>query len=182
MKQSIRLITVTAMLIALLVIIQFTLAPFGQLMVGPFVNLILMLAAMYLNWRAGLLIGFVSPFIAFLLNIGTTFFVLVPWIAMGNVLLVATIVLVQRLLQFRVPHATIRITAALVLGVFVKVGFYAVGIVGFLIPTLSIPPAAANVLSYSFSWMQLYTGLIAIVTVFPVRLLLSPALRRYSHD
>ena len=182
MKQSIRLITTTAMLIALVVIVQLVFALLGQFVVGPLVNLILMIAALNLNWRSGLLIGFISPFFAFLLNIGTPLFVLVPWIAMGNVLLVATIIFVHRA-RWTVPlPRQLAIVISLLLGVFIKVAFYWMGIVGFLLPTLDIPINVRDTLSYSFSWMQLFTGLIAVGLLLPVQMLLQPTLRRFHHD
>ena len=66
-----KLITRTAMLIALLVAVQYVTKSAGQIVTGSCVNLILAVAALVGGVWCGAAVALISPFCAFLLGIGT---------------------------------------------------------------------------------------------------------------
>ncbi len=182
MKSRVRQLTTTALFIALLVTIQFSFASFGQWIIGPLVNLLLMITAMNLNWRSAALIGFISPFIAFILGIGTTLFAVVPWIALGNLVLVVVVSLLHyglKSIDYRdLKQVVITIGVALG-GIVLKVMVYWIGIVMITIPLLNLPAPAVTTLTYTFTVMQLFTGLVGITLFVPVHYLVQPISRRY---
>ena len=79
-----RKITYTAVLLALLIVLQWATKSLGQFVTGSCVNCILAVAALVVGWEGGLAIALVSPFMAFLLNIGPKNIAVVPAIAVGN--------------------------------------------------------------------------------------------------
>lgn len=72
-------ITETAVMIALLVALQWATKPLGQFVTGSCVNLVLGVSALVGGLWCGLTVALVSPFFAFLLGIGRRFCPLSPW-------------------------------------------------------------------------------------------------------
>lgn len=87
MNKKIRLITRTAIMLAMLLVMQFLTKLTGiQLLTGSVVNLLLILATAFCGLFGGLVLGVLSPILAFLLGITPlASFVLVPFIILGNV-------------------------------------------------------------------------------------------------
>ena len=81
-------ITETAVMIALLVALQWATKPLGQFVTGSCVNLVLGVSALVGGLWCGLTVALVSPFFAFLLGIGPAFLPIVPMVAVGNMVLV----------------------------------------------------------------------------------------------
>ena len=77
-------ITETAVMIALLVALQWATKPLGQFVTGSCVNLVLGVSALVGGLWCGLTVALVSPFFAFLLGIGPAFLPIVPMVAVGN--------------------------------------------------------------------------------------------------
>ena len=91
-----RKITYTAVLLALLIVLQWATKSLGQFVTGSCVNCILAVAALVVGWEGGLAIALVSPFMAFLLNIGPKNIAVVPAIAVGNAVFVLVLWLILR--------------------------------------------------------------------------------------
>ncbi len=79
--------TRTALLLALLIVLQWATKPLGQAVTGPCVNLILAVAAMTAGLPAGLTVALLSPIFAWLLGIAPLA-VTVPAIMAGNAVFV----------------------------------------------------------------------------------------------
>ena len=61
MKKKILWITETAVLLALLITLQWLTKPLGQLVTGSCVNAVLAVAALLCGWSSGLTVALVSP-------------------------------------------------------------------------------------------------------------------------
>lgn len=77
-------ITETAVLAALLVVLQAVTRPAGQYVTGSCVNAVLAVSALTAGLWSGAAVALVSPFFAFLLGIGPQLLPIVPTIAVGN--------------------------------------------------------------------------------------------------
>lgn len=87
MRTKTRQITQTALLLALLIALQWCTKPFGQLVTGSCVNMVLAVSALLGSLWSGLFIALFSPIFAFLLGIAPQL-VTVPAIMAGNAALV----------------------------------------------------------------------------------------------
>ncbi len=88
-------LTQTAILIALLIVLQASTAAAGQIVTGSCVNAVLAVAALVGGLGCGLTVALVSPFCAFLLGIGPQLIAIVPAIALGNAVYVTVLALVK---------------------------------------------------------------------------------------
>ena len=87
MNKKIRWITETALLLAMLIVLQSVTKSFGQIVTGSCVNAVLAIAALVAGTSSGIVIAVVSPVLAFLLNIAPQA-VTVPAIMVGNTVFV----------------------------------------------------------------------------------------------
>ena len=145
----------TALMTALLLVLQVVTKPLGQLVTGSCVNAVLAVAALLCGLGSGLCVAVLSPMFAFLLGIGPQFFPLTPAIAAGNSALVLLLWLICRD-SFSLPR---RISGWLC----ASVGKFAVLYI--LIVKLIcgfMPLADKQIATFSamFSWPQLITALI----------------------
>lgn len=169
-KKSIQWITRTAIFIALLVVIQVATAPLGaQLVTGSLVNLILIASVMTCGLSSGLTVAVISPVFAKLVGIGTPFWVIIPFIALGNgVLVVIWYFIGRKAFKDKLPGYLI----ALVTGAVVKFAVLYLSIVQLVVPlVLNLPAAKATAITASFSLPQLITALIGgvvAVLVLPI--------------
>jgi len=85
---KIKLISRSAILIALLLVLQFITKALGQIVTGSCVNAVLAVSVLYSGLWSGIIVALVSPIFAFLLGIAPQFFPLTPAIAAGNCVLV----------------------------------------------------------------------------------------------
>ena len=88
MKKKILWITRTAVMMALLVTLQWATSGLGQFVTGSCVNAVLVVATLAAGIWSGVTVALLSPFCAFLLGIGPKLIQIVPAIALGNVVLV----------------------------------------------------------------------------------------------
>ena len=88
MKKNILWITRTAVLLALLVVLQWLTKPWGQLVTGSCVNGVLAIAALFGGVSCGLTVALVSPVCAYLFGIAPQILT-VPVIMLGNAAFVA---------------------------------------------------------------------------------------------
>ena len=157
-KNRILRITRTAVLIALLVVLQAALMPLNNsLITGSIVNLVLIISVMTCGLSSGLCVAAVSPVIARLFGIGPLWS-LIPFIAAGNAALVVLWHFIgNRSIGGKKYKARL---AALFTAAFVKFLVLYVGIVRIAIPVfLGLPEKQAAVISNMFSIPQLITAL-----------------------
>ena len=144
-------ITRTAVLIALLVVLQAATIPLGNnFITGSIVNLMLIISVMTCGIATGLTVAVISPVMPTLLGFGPVW-PLIPFIAAGNIVLVSLWHIIgNRKSRFKFASHI----AALIAGAFVKFLVLYFGIVQIAIPfILGLPKQ--SVLSYLFSFPQL---------------------------
>jgi hypothetical protein len=156
MKTKIYWIAKTAVFIALLVALQAVTKPLGQYVTGSAVNLVLILAAVLGGVASGVTVAIISPFMAFLLGIGPALFPVVPFIAVGNVVLVIIWCLICRL-NIKPKIVTYIISTAVA-------ALLKFGVLYLLISQVAvkfIPSAKASTIIAMFGITQLFTAAIA---------------------
>lgn len=158
MNKQIRFTTLTAMMLALLVVVQFMTGSFGQFVTGSLVNLILLVTTYMVGLSGGLILALVSPFLAHFLGIGPAFIQIVVFVACGNGLLVTITWLLTHNTMTDAKKLSYNVMA-LSLAAVVKTAFLWVGIVKLALPLIpSLTPQQISVISTSFSWPQLITA------------------------
>lgn len=85
--KKIRLITETAVMLALLIVLQWVTKPLGQLVTGSCVNTVLAVSVLFTGLGSGITIAMISPVFAYLLGIAPQL-VTVPPIMIGNTVFV----------------------------------------------------------------------------------------------
>lgn len=189
MKSKIRTMTYTAMLLALLICLQWLGAQIveptlKQLITGSFVNCVLAVAALTVGLPGAIFIAIVSPVMAFMLQIAPNFITVVP-IMVANTCFVVLIRLVAGTgsLLWRKPAAVVA-AAAVKFGVLyllvVKLvcQVLAPDLMGKKIgDTVVLAPPMLQMLPAMFSWMQLITALVGGA----LAMLIVPVLKKTLH-
>lgn len=169
---KVRLITRTAILLALTIVFQ-TLGrhiPLGansQFVVGPLVNACLLIGTAVVGIWGGTIIALVSPFGAILTGASIPL-PFAPFIAVGNFLLVLIFYL------FRKKKIAGIITGALLKFLFLLAS------VNFFVWLMNIPEKKAVGMIAAFSWPQLVTAIIGGAIVLIIIKALSKNIERYS--
>ena len=96
MKKKTLWITQTAVMLALLIVLQWLTKPLGQIVTGSCVNAVLAISALFGGLWCGVAVAAVSPFCAFMLGIGPQLFAIIPAIALGNAVYVVLLHFVCR--------------------------------------------------------------------------------------
>jgi hypothetical protein len=175
MNQSVKFITRTAILLALTVLFQslrvlmpFMPANISQYVIGSLVNLCLIVAAVMVGIKGGLIIAIAAPIIAFLQGFTPSPVLIVP-IALGNVVLVAVV-------YFLYARNSI---IAFALGAVLKFITLYISVVKIALP-LFLPKAPEKMqalLSVQFSWPQLITASIGGILALGVLAVLNKVIR-----
>lgn len=160
MKNKILWITRTAVMMALLVTLQWATSGLSQFVTGSCVNAVLVIAALAAGLWCGVAVALLSPFCAFLLNVGPKLIQLVPAIALGNVVLV---LLVAFLLSGKALPWWRKI-----------LGVAASAVAKFLVTFFAALLLNAGVVPAMLTWPQLVTALIGTT----VAVLIAPAIRK----
>lgn len=190
MKKTIRWITETAVLLALLICLQWigSMIPsplVKQLITGTMVNCVLAVAALYAGYGSGVTIALVSPIFAFLLGIAPQIITVVPIMA-GNVCYVILLRLIcgKRVKPiWRQPvglavAATVKFVVLYVLVVKIICGVAAGSLLGQKLgETVLLAEPMLKMLPVMFSWPQLVTAISGGV----IALLITPVLRKALH-
>lgn len=155
MKKRTLYIVRTAAMLALLLVLQFATKPLGQLVTGSCVNMVLITTVLATGLQTGLEVAVLSPFVAFLLQIAPMPIVLVPGVAVGNVVMVLGCHYLSKLLRGKFLRYA---AAALASGLKFLVLWLVM--TKLLIPFSGLPAQQAAVLTASFTWPQLITALI----------------------
>ena len=106
MKKNVRLITETAVMLALLIALQALTKPMGQLVTGSCVNAVLAITALLVGLGSGIAVALISPLCAFLLRIAPNFVTVLPIMA-GNVCFVVLLRLIYGKALWRQPVALV---------------------------------------------------------------------------
>ena len=177
MNKTIRWITQTAILLALLVTLQALTKGFGQFVTGSCVNAILAVTALVAGLSSAVVVALVSPVLAFLLGIAPQILT-VPAIMIGNTVYVVLLYCIAG----KDGKNVVRRAAAWLVAAFAKfAALYAV-VVWIICGVLSEQLLSAgtlkepmlNVLPATFSWPQLITALIGGA----VAMLITPLIRK----
>lgn len=156
---KVRWLTRTAVLIALLITLQWSTAGTqvfaGQYITGSLVNCVLAVAVLFGGISCGIVVAVLSPFFAFLLGIGPKLFPIIPCIALGNVVFVLALSLLARGKLWRRIFAVVAGAAAKFLTLYLAV-------VRVFIPVFGSSLKAPQVQTFTamFSWPQLVTALV----------------------
>ncbi|MCL2434386.1 MAG: ECF transporter S component, partial [Clostridia bacterium] len=162
---------------AVVVIIQYATAPAGQLITGSLVNLALIMGVCMAGLLPGLAVGAVSPFFASLVGIGPPFLVILPFMALGNMTIIAIWHYISNTKTLRSPHW--RRIISTVCGAVLKAAVLYLSIVRVALPYLTnASEAQAAKFSAMFSLPQLFTALIGGVVACAVLPLLDKAVQK----
>lgn len=168
-------ITRTAIFLSLLIVLQFSTSMLGNvLLTGSVVNFVLIVSVMTCGLTSGLTVAIVSPFLAKLIGIGPLW-VLIPFIALGNIVLV----LIWHFIGNRkIWKSIVSYIIALIVASPAKFATLYFCIVKLVIPYfLDLPVQQAKIISNMFSVMQLFTALIGGVVAIIILPLLKKAIR-----
>lgn len=167
-------ITETAVMTALLIVIQAATKPAGQYVTGTCVNAVLGISALAVGLWSGVTVALLSPFFAFLLGIGPQLFPIAPSIAVGNLVFVLLLALLagnRETSVWRRGAAWLTAAAAKFLTLYLLV-------VQLLCSVLPLKEPQIAAFTAMFSYPQLITalagGAIALLVAAPLR----KALRR----
>lgn len=187
MKKTIRWITETAVLLALLICLQWvgSMIPnqlVKQLITGTMVNCVLAVAVLYAGYSSGVTIAVISPVFAFLLGIAPQIITVVP-IMLGNVCYVVLL----RLIAGRTGRpfwkqpvalavaAAVKFTVLYVLVVKIVCGVAAGDLLGQKVgDKVLLAEPMLKMLPVMFSWPQLVTALSGGI----IALAITPGLRK----
>ncbi len=143
----------TALLIALLVILQAVTKAGGQFVTGSCVNAVLAVAVLTCGIASGLTVALLSPFLAFLLGIGPALIYIVPAIAVGNGVFVL-------LLHILCKKAIWQQVTGLIAAATAKFATLYLLVSVLLCNILPLKPMQIKTFQAMFSWPQLVTALI----------------------
>lgn len=148
----------TAIFIALLIVSQVVTMNFGNTLVtGSVVNFVLAVSVMTCGLGSGLIVAGMSPVFARILGIGP-FWVLIPFIAVSNMIFVSVWHLVGNY-NFRRKYAAYILATGL--AAFAKFLLLYIGIARVAVPIiLDLPEPQATIVSSMFSLPQLVTALV----------------------
>lgn len=170
MKKKTLWVARTAVMLALLLVLQFVTKPLGQYVTGSCVNLVLAVAALMGGLWCGVVVAVLSPFFAFLLQIAAMPIVLVPGVACGNLVLVLVLYFAAYRLVQGGKKPVLRYAAAVGAAV-VKFATLWLVVTKLLLPLAGLPEQKVAVMTATFTWPQLVTALIGGllgVTVAPL--------------
>ena len=172
MKNKTRWITETAIMLALLVILQAVTKSAGQIVTGSCVNAVLAVSVLVSGLSSGLTVALISPFAAFLLGIGPQLLPIVPAIALGNAVFV---LMLSRLCGKNPPVWRKALAVAGSAGA--KFLTLHLVVVRFLCNVLPLKQPQIATFSTMFTWPQLITALIGGAAA----LLIVPVIRKALH-
>ena len=170
MREKTLWITKTAMLLALLIVLQAVTRGFSQLVTGSCVNAVLALAVLTVGLPSGIAVAAISPFAASLLGIGPQLFPIVPAIAAGNIVFETVLWVLTHKHPDEMKWSLI---GWLVSSVCKFLTLYVI-VVQLLCRILPLKEAQIATFSAMFSWLQLFTALIGGA----VAMFVAPRLRK----
>ena len=185
MKKKILWITETAVMLAMLVTLQWVTKPMGQLVTGSCVNAVLVVSTLVGGFFCGLTVALISPVLAF--TFGITNVLVVPVIMVGNTVLVVlyNLILKQRskenikLRVLRHGVAWITSAAAKFAVMYAIVNWLICGVLSeSLLAAGTLKPPMLKALPTTFGILQLCTALIGGAVALMIVPILRKALKR----
>ena len=173
MKKTTLWVARTAVLLAVLLVLQVVTKPLGQFVTGSCVNLVLAVAALCGGLWCGVVVAALSPFFAFLLQIAPMPILLVPGVACGNLVLVLVLYFAAYRLVGGAGKTALRYAAAVGAAAAKFVTLWLV-VTKLLIPLAGLPEQKAAAMTATFTWPQLVTALIGGL----VGVSIAPVIRR----
>lgn len=180
MKKKTLWIAETAVMLALLITLQWLTKPLGQFVTGSCVNAVLAITALVAGMGSGVTVALVSPVFAYLLGIAPNL-ATVPAIMAGNAVFVVLLRLIAgdgKVIWKRVAAwlaaASAKFAVLYVLVVYVICGVAA----DFLLAQGVLKAPMLNALPATFAWPQLVTALIGGAVALLIAPILKKALRR----
>lgn len=177
MNKKILWITSTAMMIAVLVALQWVTKPLGQLVTGSCVNMVLAVTVLVVGLSGGVTVALISPVMAYLLGIAPQILT-VPAIMVGNTVFV---VMLHLLVSRADGKVAVKIAGWILAAVAKFATLYLIVselICGVLAPSLmasgALKEPMLKALPATFSWPQLITALIG----GGIALLIVPVIRK----
>lgn len=159
MKMRTRTITVTAIMVALCVVVQLFKNPGTIPITGGLINLIIIIDTLYCGLLSGIIISAVAPITSFIITqspIIAAVPMILPFIMVGNIVIVlfAWAVRCKKLELNLLP-------LSLVAGSFAKWGVMTLTIVKWILPTfgLNLAPKMYKMAAATYSLTQLYAAL-----------------------
>ncbi len=177
MKKRLRLITETALMLALLLTLQTVTKGLGQLVTGSCVNAILTVTVLLVGLPGGLTVAVLSPVAAWLLGIAPQVLT-VPAIMVGNTVYVGLLFLLARGGTLRAVVGWLTAAAAKFAALYLLVAKVLCGVLAEpLLAAGTLKPPMVTALPAAFGVMQLITALVGGA----VGLLLVPLLKKVLH-
>lgn len=159
MKMKTRTITVTAIMLALCVVVQLFKNPGTIPITGGLINLIFIIDTLYCGLVSGIILSAVAPITSFIITqspIIAAVPMILPFIMVGNIVIVlfAWAVRCKKLELNLLP-------LSLVVGSFAKWGVMTLSIVKWVLPSFgsSLTPKARSIATITYSTTQLYAAL-----------------------
>lgn len=174
MKSKTKTITLTAVCLAMLIVVQLATRTMPQLVTGSLVNSILIITVLTAGTAGGILTAIISPFLAFLLGIGPKFLPFVPIISLGNFAIIIIFAFIMKRLNL---NSYLQWGLAIVLGAAIKFTVLFFGIVKGVLPILVLPKNKSAVIAASFGATQLITALIGGIIAFIIVSILKKRIR-----
>lgn len=181
MKKKLLWITETALMLALLVTLQYFTKPLGQIVTGSCVNAVLAVAVLVGGLWCGITVAVISPVMAFLLQIAPQILT-VPAIMAGN----AVFVILLHFLADKSGKELLRQVAAWLLAAMAKFAVLYLIVVKMVCGVLSegllasgaMKPPMLQLFPQMFGIPQLFTALIGGAVALVITPLIRKALRR----
>ena len=158
LRDRIRWITGTGVMLALLVTLQWATAGLGQLVTGSCVNAVLVTSTLMGGIWCGVTVAALSPVCAFLFGIGPQLIQIIPAIALGNLVYVLAVVY----LGYRLGQRSWQKMLGIAISACLKFVVLYVSVVRVLVPAMgpALPVKQAETFTAMFSFPQLITALI----------------------
>ena len=174
MKKKLLWITETALMLALLIALQWATKPLGQIVTGSCVNAVLAISVLCAGMSSGMTVALLSPLFAYFLGIAPNL-ATVPAIMVGNCVFVSLLrslygkTILMRILAW-LTAALVKFAVLYVLVVFVICGLAS----DLLLEQGVLKAPMPDLLPATFSWPQLLTALIG----GGVAVLIAPILKK----
>lgn len=165
-KLSTKQIVTGGVLLAIMIASQF-LKNLSVYITGPIVNATLLIATLSLGLSMGIILSIIAPVTSFFITgspvIAAAPFLMLPAIAMGNIIICAVMYVIEK--RFKKPFS---LEIGLGLGVLLKALFMGAVISKWILPTFAtgLSEKVISVAEKTFSIVQLITGAIGAVLAF----------------
>ena len=170
MKKNLKKLTETALMLALLITLQWLTKPAGQLVTGSCVNAVLAVTVLVSGLTGGIVVAVLSPILAYLVGIAPQILT-VPAIMVGNVVFIALLyALKTKPVAAWLVAAIAKFAALYAIVVWLICGVFSQG----LLASGALKPPMLTALPATFSYPQLITALIG----GGIALLIAPTIRK----